>query len=175
MSNFFLRISVPVSSQIHRNHRWCWINSIDKNFTFLMDNFNTARCRGFYWRICENSFSDPAIRSKSSANLKLLIFRPPIVILDVWSARESCIMLSRNMLNRTGDSRQPYLITIVPLKLFPIWLFNSTELLVDLYIDFMIFTRWHCLWHIQLITSHVINPITCHTLSKAFLKSMKLW
>ena len=72
------------------------------------------------------------MRSISSANLKLLIFLPPIAILDDLSSREYCIILSRNMLNTTGGSKQPYLTPTVVLKAVPIWLFNSTALFAEL-------------------------------------------
>ena len=53
-------------------------------------------------------------------------------ILDDWSSRESCIILSRNMLNKTEDSNQPYLTPTIVLKYVPIWLFNSIELFSEL-------------------------------------------
>ena len=72
------------------------------------------------------------MRSISSANHKLLICLSPIAILNDWSSRESCIILSKNMLNKTGDSKQPCLTPTVVLKYIPIWLFNSTEHFAEL-------------------------------------------
>ena len=60
-----------------------------------------------------SSLSEPAMRFILLANLKLLICPLHIAILDDWSSRESYIILSRNMLNKTVDSKQPCLTPTV--------------------------------------------------------------
>ena len=67
-----------------------------------------------------SSLSEPAIRSISSTNLRLLNCLLPIDMLDSWFVTESSIIFSRNILNRTGDNKHPCLIPTVVLNFVPI-------------------------------------------------------
>ena len=42
-----------------------------------------------------------------SANLRLQILYPPMAMIEVWLFRMSCIILSKKILNRVGDRKQP--------------------------------------------------------------------
>ena len=85
-----------------------------------------------------NSVLLPAIRSISSANLRLLIFRPPIEIVEVYSSSVFIIICSRKMLNNTGGSRHPCLTPTVVLKKLPVTLLIRTALVELEYSDYII-------------------------------------
>ena len=44
----------------------------------------------------------------SSANLSLVIIRPPMLTVPEWSFKASVMIRSRKMLNNVGDSRHPW-------------------------------------------------------------------
>ena len=112
----------------------------------------------------------PAIKSISSANLRLLIFQPPIEIVEVYSSSVFIIICSRKMLNNTRESRHPCLTPTVVLKKLPVTLLIRTVLVEIEYSDSIIsmiscdIPKLYILYHKSL----------CHTRSKAFLKSIKL-
>ena len=43
-----------------------------------------------------------------NANLRFVMFLPPMLTVPVWVSRAVSIILSRNMLNRVGESKQPW-------------------------------------------------------------------
>ena len=75
-----------------------------------------------------NSLLLPAMRSLSSPKRKLQIGLPPMEIVEVWSWRVSCIILSRNRLKSVEESMHPCLTPMVIWKNLPNWLFRRTVL-----------------------------------------------
>ena len=103
------------------------------------------------------SSSSSAFTTMSSAKRKLVISHPPMLTLPSWSSNASHMILSRKMLKRVGERRHPCQTPAVVLNHSPVLPLNRTTLALMLYF---------------LIVAH--KP-SCHTLSKAFLKSMKTW
>ena len=118
-----------------------------------------------------NSNSEPARPSMSSAKRKFEIILPPMLNVDLWSSSASAIILSRNMLKRVGESRQPCLTPIVVLNQSPVLLLKQTAL-VALSQRFCITLIRFVLILYNLI---VAQSAGCHTLSNAFLESLKTW
>ena len=107
----------------------------------------------------------------SSAKRKLVISRPPMLTLPSWSSNASHMILSRKMLKRVGESRHhcrtPTVVLnhspVLPLDKTALWAlsyrFPMTRMMLALILYFLI----------------VAHRASCHALSKAFLKSMKIW
>ena len=55
---------------------------------------------------CCNSGIDPAIKSMSSANLRLQILYTPSAMVELWLFRVYCMIFSKKIWNRVGDRRQ---------------------------------------------------------------------
>ena len=102
----------------------------------------------------------------SSAVRKLMISRPPMLT----SCNASHMILSREMLKRVGESRHPcrtrsrlWSCPVMPLNRTAPWAlshkFSTTRIILALMLYFLI----------------VNHKVSCHTLSKALLKSMKTW
>ena len=68
-------------------------------------------------------------------------------------SRVSCLIISRNILNNTGDNRQPCLIPTIIGKGITIWLFNRIEFVVELYNDLIILISSMC-------NSYCDNPLS---------------
>ena len=101
----------------------------------------------------------PDIKSISLANLRLLIFLPPIEIVKVWSWRVFIMICSRKMLNNTGESKHTCLTPTVVLKKLPVILFMRTALLELSYNDFIISI---ISWEIPKL-SMICHKTLCHT------------
>ena len=107
----------------------------------------------------------------SSAKRKLLISRPPMLTLPSWSSNAPHMILSRKMLKRVGESRHPCQTPTVVLNHSPVLPLNRTALWALSYRFSMARTMLTLILYF-LIVAH---RASCHTLSKAFLKSMKTW
>ena len=83
-----------------------------------------SRC---YTRL-SNSNSAPARPSVSSVKHKFEIVLPPMLTVDLWSSSASAMILSRNMLKRVGESRQPCLTPTVVLNQSPVLPLKQTAL-----------------------------------------------
>ena len=84
-------------------------------------------CQGRSNRVA-NSTTEPARPSMSSPKRKFEIVLPPILTVYLWSSSASAMILSRNMLKRLGESRQPYLTPTVVLNQSPVLPFKQTAL-----------------------------------------------
>ena len=117
------------------------------------------------------SSSSSAFTIMSSAKRKLVMSRPPMLTLPPWSSKASHIILSRKMLKRVGESRHPCRTTTVVLNHSPVLPLNRTALWA-LSCRFSMARMMLALMLYFLIVAH---KASCHTLSKAILKSMKTW
>ena len=152
------------------------------------------------------SSSSSAFTTMSSAKRKLVLSRPPS-----WSAKASHMILSRKMLKRVGESRNPCRTPTVVLNHSPVLPLNRDCILFaasafrklsSIYVfsyfpfgfegriwDLIVSVPDHCLSFylsyrfsmarmmlaLMLYFLIVAHKASCHTLSKAFLKSMKTW
>ena len=116
-----------------------------------------------------SSCSSSARASMSSANRRLVIFQPPVLTLPSCSSRASDMIRSRKMLNRVGDRRHPCLTPTVVLNHSPMLPFIWTALVALLYSCSMVRTRFALILYFRMVA----HKAACHSLSKAFLKSMK--
>ena len=115
------------------------------------------------------SSSSSAFTTMSSAKLKLVIGRPQMLTLPPCSSNASQMILSRKMLKSVGESRHPCPTVVLnhspvlPLNMTAIWAlsyrFSMARIMLALMLYFLI----------------VAHKASCHTLSKALLKSMKTW
>ena len=105
------------------------------------------------------------------AKWKLVMSRPPMLTLPSWSSKASHIILSRKMLKRIGESLHPCRTPTLVLDHSPVLPLNRTALWAVSY-RFSMARIMLALMLYFLIVSH---KASCHTLSKAFLKSMKTW
>ena len=94
--------------------------------------------------------------------------RPPMLTLPSWSSKASHMILSRKVLKSIGESRHPCRTPTVVLNHSAVLPLNRTALLALSYRFSM--ARMMALMLYFLIAAH---KASCHTLSKAFLKSMK--
>ena len=106
----------------------------------------------------------------SSAKRKYVKSRPTMLTLPSWSSNASHMILSRKMLKRVGESRHPRRIPTVVLNQSPLLPFNRTTLWSALSYRLSMTRMMLALMLYFLIVAH---KASCHTLSKAFLKSMK--
>ena len=114
--------------------------------------------------------SSSAFTTISSAKRKLLS-RPPMPTLPSWSSSASHMTLSRKMLKRVGEGGHPcrtptvvlYHCPVLPLNRTALWALSNRLSMVRVMLALMLYF---------LIVAH---KASCHTLSKAFLKSMKTW
>ena len=74
------------------------------------------------------SSSSSAFTTMSSAKRKLVISRPPILTLPSWSSSASYMFLSRKILKRVGESRDPCRTPTVVLNHSPVLPLNRTAL-----------------------------------------------
>ena len=115
------------------------------------------------------SSSSSAFTTMSSAKRKLVISRPPMLKLSSWSPNASHMILSRKMLKRVGESRYlcrtPTVILnqslVLPLNRTALWALSYRYSMIRMMLALMLY----------FLT--VAHKASCHTLSKAFLKSMK--
>ena len=107
----------------------------------------------------------------SSAKRKLVISRPPMLTLPSWSSNVSHMILSRKMLKRVGESRHPCRTSTVVLNHSPVLPLNRTALWALSYR----FSMARMMLALMLYFLIVAHRASCHTLSKAFLKSLKTW
>ena len=107
----------------------------------------------------------------SSAKWKLVMSRPPMLTLPLWSFKASHMFLSRKMLKRAGESRYPCRTPTVVLNHSPVPPLNRTALLALSYR----FSMARMMLALMLYFLLVALTASCHTLPKAFLKSMKTW
>ena len=106
----------------------------------------------------------------SSAKRKLVISRPPMLTL---LSNVSHMTLSRKMLKRVGESRHPCRTPSVVLNHSPVLPLNRTALWALSYRFSM--AHMNMMLALMLYCLIVVHKASCHTLSKAFLKSMKTW
>ena len=81
------------------------------------------------------------------------------------------MILSRKMLKRVGESRYPCQTSTVVLNHSPVLLLNRTALWALSYR----FSMALMMLALRLYFLLVAHKASCYTLSKAFLKSMKIW
>ena len=115
--------------------------------------------------------SSSAFTTMLSAKRKLVISHPSMLTLSSWSSNASHMILSRKMLKRVGESRHPCQTPTVLLNHSPVLPLNRTALRALSY-RFSVARIMLALMLYFLIVAH---RASCHTLSKAFLKSMKTW
>ena len=116
------------------------------------------------------SSSSSAFTTMSSAKQKLVMSHPPMLTLPSWSSNASHMILSRKVLKRVGESnylcRTPTVVlnhsSVLPLNRTALWALSYRFSMARMMLALMYF----------LIVAH---EASCHTLSKAFLKSMKTW
>ena len=112
-----------------------------------------------------------AFTTMSSAKRKLIMSCPPMLTLPSWSSKASHMILSRKMLKRVGESRHPCQTPTVVLNHSPVLPLNRTALWALSYR----FSMARMMLALMLYFLIVAHKISCHTLSKVFLKSMKTW
>ena len=117
------------------------------------------------------SSSSSAFTTMSSAKRKLVISRPPILTLPSWSSNASHIILCRKMLKRVGESRHFCRTPTVLLNHSPVLPLNRTAHWALSYR----FLMARMMLALMLYFLVVVHKASCHTLSKAFLKSTKTW
>ena len=117
------------------------------------------------------SSSSSALTTMSSAKRKLVINRPPMLTLPSWWSNALHMILSRKMLKRVGESRHSCRTPTVVLNHSPVLPLNRTTLWALSY-SFPMARMMLALMLYFLIVAH---RASCHTLSKAFLTSMKTW
>ena len=115
------------------------------------------------------SSSSSAFTTMSSAKRKLVMSRPPMLTLPSWSSKASHIILSRKIIKRVGESRHPCRTPTVVLNHSPVLPLNRKSFWALSY-RFSMARMMLALMLYFLIAAH---KASCHTLSKAFLKSMK--
>ena len=120
-----------------------------------------------------SSSSSSAFTIMSSAKRKLIMSCPPMLTLPSWSSEASHMILSRKMLKRVGESesRHPCRTPAVVLNHSPVLPLNRTALWVLSYR----FSMARMMLALMLYFLIVAHKASCHTLSKASLKSMKTW
>ena len=118
-----------------------------------------------------SSCSSSARASMSSANRRLVIFLPPMLTFPSCSSRASDMIRSRKMLKRMGDRRHPCLTPTVVLNHSHMLPFIWTALVALSYSCSMVWTRFELIIYFRMVA----HKAACHTLSNAFLKSMKTW
>ena len=112
-----------------------------------------------------------AFTTMSSAKRKLVMSRPPMLTQPSWSSKASHMILSRKMLKRVGESIHPCRTPTVVLNHSPVLPLNRTALWALSYR----FSMARMMLALMLYFLIVAHKPSCHTLSKAFLKSMKSW
>ena len=117
------------------------------------------------------STSSFAFTTMSSAKRKLVISRPPMLTLPSRSSNVTYMILSRKMLKRAGESRHPCRTPTVVLNHSPVLPLNRTALWALSYRCLMA----RIILALMLYFLIVAHKASCHTMSKAFLKSMKTW
>ena len=123
------------------------------------------------WCIRTPASSSSAFTTMSSAKQKLVMSHPPMLTLPSWSSKASHKILSRKMLKRVGESRHPCRTPTVVLNHSPVLPLNRTALWALSYR----FSMARMMLALMLYFLIVAHKALCHTLSKAFLKSMKTW
>ena len=118
-----------------------------------------------------SSCSSSASASMSSANRRLVMFLPPMLTFPSCCSRASDMIRSRKMLKRVGDRRHPCLTPTFVLNNFPMLQFIWTALVALSWSCSMVRTRLALILYFRMVA----HKAACHTLSKAFLKSMKTW
>ena len=143
------------------------------HFCLVWTDLHFAPCGGSIKPVYQDAsfFSSSAFTTMSSAKRKLVMGRPPMLILPSWSSNASHMILSRKMLKRVGESRHPCQTPTVVLNHSLVLLLNRTALWALSY-RFSMARMMLALMFYFLIVAH---KASCHTLSKAFLKSMKTW
>ena len=94
-----------------------------------------------------------------------------MLTLPSWSSKASHMILSRKMLKSVGESRHPCRTPTVVLNHSPVLPLNRTALWA---LSFK-FSMARMMLALMLYFLIVAHKASCHTLSKAFLKSMKTW
>ena len=117
------------------------------------------------------SYSSSAFTTMSSAKRNLVMSRPPMLTLPSWSSNASHMILSRKMLKSVGESRHPCRTPTVLPNHSPVLSLNRTALCVLPYR----FSMARMILALMLYFLIVAHKASCHTLLKAFLKSMKSW
>ena len=118
-----------------------------------------------------SSCSSPAKPSMSSAKRRLLIVLPPMLTVPWWFSKALVTILSRKMLKSVGDSRHPCRTPTVVRNQYSMLLLKITALVALSYRCSMVRTSLEPMLYFLMIA----HKAACHTLSKAFLKSMKTW
>ena len=133
--------------------------------------FRRTECCNFVHNSTPYIHPRSASRNWPRSSEWLVISRPPMLTLPSWSSNVSHMILSRKMLKRVGESEHPCRTPNVVLNHSPVLPLNRTALWALSY-RFSMARMMLALMLYFLIVSHTA---TCHTLSKAFLKSMKIW
>ena len=115
------------------------------------------------------SCSSSARAFMSSANRSLVIFLPPMLTFPLCSSKASFMIRSRKKLKRVGDRRHPCLTPTFGLNYSPMLPFISTARVSLSQTCSMVRTRFALILYFRMVA----HKAECHTLSKAFLKSMK--
>ena len=122
---------------------------------------------------CASSCSLPASPSMSSANLKLVMVRHAMLTVPSCSSSTSDIILSRKMLKSVGDictlGGHPTVRSVEPFSNIAIDENCAGSRSYRLFITLikLLPMLYYCLM--------IVHMAACHTLSNAFLKSMKTW
>ena len=118
-----------------------------------------------------SSCSSSASASMLSANRRSVIFQPPMITFPSCSSRVPGMIRSRKLLKSVGDRRHPCFTPTVVLNLSPMLLFIWTALVPLSKSCSMVRIRFALIMYFRMVA----HKAACHTLSKAFLKSMKTW
>ena len=97
--------------------------------------------------------------------------RPPMLTLHSWWSNASHMILSRKMLKKVGETRHPWRTPTVVLNHSPVLPLNRTAL----WALSCRFSMARMMLAFMLYFLIVAYKASCHTLSKAFLESMKTW
>ena len=118
-----------------------------------------------------SSCSSSARASMSSANHRLVMVLLPMHTFPTCTSRASDMILSRKILKRVGERRHSCLTPTVVLNHSPVLPFIWTALIALSYRCSMARTRFALILYFRMVA----HKAACHTLSNAFLKSMKTW
>ena len=116
-------------------------------------------------RSCPSS----ARASMSSTNRRLVIFLPPMLTFLSCSSRALDMIHSRKLLKRMGDRSNHCLTPTVVLNHSPVLPFIWTALVALSWSCSTVRTRFALILYLRMVA----RKAACHTLPKAFFKSMK--
>ena len=109
--------------------------------------------------------------SMSSANRRLVMARPAMLTVPSFSSSTTDIFLTGNMLKSAGDNMHHWRIPTVARNLSPIFPLLKTALVDGSYRRCITRIKLLPMFYYLMIAAH---RTACHTLSKAFSKSMNI-